>query len=59
MMTSIAFRLNNEDEVDSMIAQRNADEVRHAILKRKYTNVMMASDTELAKIVKANQSIEA
>ena len=49
-MTSIAFRINNEDEVDILMNNKNAEEVRHAILRNKYRNALLAGDQELVQL---------
>ena len=53
-MNSIAFRLNNEDEVDTLIGNNNPEEIRHAILRNKYRNAIMTKESQLVKM--ANQS---
>ena len=51
-MTSIAFRLNNEEENDINSNNTNAEEVRHAILRNKYQNALKAGDQELVALAR-------
>ena len=46
-MNSIAFRINNEDESDVLLAKNNPEEVRHAILRSKYRAAILEKEREL------------
>ena len=46
-MNSIAFRLNNEDESDVLMAKNNPEQVRHAILRTKYRAAILEKEREL------------